>query len=1485
GNAWAELSMKRLIRMAAEGGYAQLAWTTGEQQAERYDLSSKIDAINVGNRVRRTSEVQQYKVLQRGENDFTIIAEPAGTGTGLGFVSFERAQQRVDDLQAREEVPAGRSVELHMPDGGLIQIGVGLDGIIDNVTQNEMKPLEGKPLDEAIGKELADRILKIDRENLPTHLTGVDLKVGGEGMKSFYDKTLRNIVNKVVRKLDKGVKTGETKIDTELDLDPKRMPAVMQRADVHAIDITDQVRMSVLSGQALFSMKSSAFTKWFGDSKVVDENGEPLVVYHGTTADFAEFSPSKANTEADFGAGFYFTNSVDDLLENYAGLGPDLTQKIERKAERLAQEQDKEYDDPEIRAQAMRALMTNEGATMPVYLRMENPLVVGGSNETFLDFEQEYDEEADEYGEEGGTLVELILALRFEAEYAGANAEQAISGLLESGIDGGLRASEAIQILFGDEELGYAEGDEGQPISKEIIRDALRAAGFDGVIDNTVDEKFGSQRVGGMVGMDEDTVHYIAFEPEQIKSAIGNRGTYDSSANITFALKGDVKSLGEDAQFLKSFDEKTGGEKGGALETLREWRDRMRDGKAQRMEIKLIDEFAGILHMEEELGIKRGGYMSVRLAAGVDVIIRSALDNAVPTWHTDEDGGHSVKMDEGSKGLTEILSPLTSAELLHSFERYLVANRSRRLIKEGKEKLVSREEIAAVLKDVRKKGQYKLFVKVQKELDTYKSKILDFAQEAGLIDPVSRKLWEKHDHIPFYRVLAKHDKNGAFAKLGSVGKVIHYQRGSTAKLKPALENIFDNISMLIEASVKNRAMSDVINQFKDSGVVTKVPKMEISTALIPMDQIKAMLKDAGIDISAETEEFLTGIQRMMSLKHTQEGDNVVSMQVKGKKEFYYVHDEGVMGGMEAVGAKNFGWMMKILRAPKRLITLIITRFPGFVFANWFRDMLHSFVLIRYGQTVPVVDSIAGWAEAMYGSQTFKEMMAGGGMFDSGYINTSDPGQTVQAMKRGLMKAGRGNILDSPRKLAKLYLRFTNGAENAARIGIFKKALRKTGSRKQALYEARDIMDFSVRGSSPFLQFFIETVPFLGARIQGLARTGRGFAAESGTERMWVAGRGFMVVLATVALYLNNRDRDEYKALLDYDKHMYYHFFDVFEQGDHYRLPKPFEVGAMFSTVPEIGLEYMLSQESDKGKAVGEALWWVLMEQFNLRPTVQLVTPIYELAVNKNLFTGAPIENYWESQLDASRRYNDRTNKTLVWLAQNMPEDAPDFMRSPKQLEFLLKRYFATLADYSLGIADRMLFSEGAPTPRLDEQFPVTSRFRREPFPKFDKYQEAMYDVLDRAETIYQTIQDLKKDRTPDARAQARRIKETRRALLFARRKMTPTYKQIQLVNKKIVRIHANKNMTPDEKKERLDRLIDRKRNLAERIYKYRPRGEKNPYDDEGNKVERDNEVIWQWLNNKTKREQVDALIGANLPHAATLINDVTIGATKLKDSA
>jgi hypothetical protein len=71
-------------------------------------------------------------------------------------------------------------------------------------------------------------------------------------------------------------------------------------------------------------VRTPEFKAWFGDwdndpenaSKVVDENGEPMVVYHGTSVDFTIFLSGKP-TIAAYGKGFYFTNDKA-FAQNYA---------------------------------------------------------------------------------------------------------------------------------------------------------------------------------------------------------------------------------------------------------------------------------------------------------------------------------------------------------------------------------------------------------------------------------------------------------------------------------------------------------------------------------------------------------------------------------------------------------------------------------------------------------------------------------------------------------------------------------------------------------------------------------------------------------------------------------------------------------------------------------------------------------------------------------------------------------------------------------------------------------------------------------------------------------------------------------------------------------------------------------------------------------------------------------------------------------------
>lgn len=335
--------------------------------------------------------------------------------------------------------------------------------------------------------------------------------------------------------------------------------------------------------------ETAEFKKWFEGSKVVDPDGKPLVVYRGTTADFSTFDRSKANPESDLGAAFYASSSPGDVGVNYAGEGPDLTGKIDQEAERIAQETGREYDDPEVRAEARARWSTHAGATMPLYLAIHNPVILDEwSNGTFLDYEYEappiekksetlyesddgvhielidgewvastdnggndlgefYDledalDEArmnQDVGEPSGKLAEFLEAFREQAHEFHTE-DSAVTDVIEAVMENhpeGASAAELMETIKGVETFSYTSDlESGALVGNEFLRRVFAEVGFDGFVDQTVNTKFGvARKVGAaMAGVDENTIHYVAFEPEQLKSAIGNRGTFDpKDADIT----------------------------------------------------------------------------------------------------------------------------------------------------------------------------------------------------------------------------------------------------------------------------------------------------------------------------------------------------------------------------------------------------------------------------------------------------------------------------------------------------------------------------------------------------------------------------------------------------------------------------------------------------------------------------------------------------------------------------------------------------------------------------------------------------------------------------------------------------------------------------------------------------------------------------------------------------------------------------------------
>jgi hypothetical protein len=179
---WDELTLKRAIKMASDEGYDKIAFTTGKTQAARYDLSKQVQKIIYG---------------QPDEN-------------GL------------------------RRVEAITPTGDKL---LGKKYSISEIEDN-------------VGKEVAEKITKsvgvFDERTGTYSMGGVDLEIGGEGMKGFYDKMLP-------KKLDKLGKQYDVKVNKTM------MNAPGGDVEVWSMDVPAEMKEKVSTqGQPLFQIGAGA---------------------------------------------------------------------------------------------------------------------------------------------------------------------------------------------------------------------------------------------------------------------------------------------------------------------------------------------------------------------------------------------------------------------------------------------------------------------------------------------------------------------------------------------------------------------------------------------------------------------------------------------------------------------------------------------------------------------------------------------------------------------------------------------------------------------------------------------------------------------------------------------------------------------------------------------------------------------------------------------------------------------------------------------------------------------------------------------------------------------------------------------------------------------------------------------------------------------------------------------------------------------------
>ena len=769
----------------------------------------------------------------------------------------------------------------------------------------------------------------------------------------------------------------------------------------------------------------------------------------------------------------------------------------------------------------------------------------------------------------------------------------------------------------------------------------------------------------------------------------------------------------------------------------------------------------------------------------------------------------AFQMVEGEGSFYDIFEGYDRNQL-KEWELWAAANRAKRLKTEDRENLFSQKDIDTVLRAAERNGTAAQYKETLAKWTKFNRKILDLAEQSGVLDPQKRAGWDRDDYVPFFRFDDEADTNdlqndAVNIKNGLMNQGLNIKRleGGEGKINP-LESMVSQLTTMVDRSFKNEAMRRIARDNAELGTMVEVTPSA-----------------ANIELASNPDK-----------------SELIKVYDGGKARVFQVKDPMLLRSIGGLGGYKLDKMAQAFAIPKQVLTRSVTIDPGFMIANAFRDMLASSVqfpnapnpLLNIAKAMKYIGGGLASEGTGIESESFAEskqslmkIMASGGLAIGDFYGTGQSDNIRSDLGR---INSMNTTLNTPDKIEAFYkdnLDFAAGTvknlwnkwnrvgqtfEQASRINVFEGALANGETHAEAVSQAADVLNFSMRGDFWLIKHIVNSYPFMNARLQGLNVLGR--SLRDNTQH--VLTRGGSVAAATVALYMINQDNEEYEDLPDYDKDLYWHFF---VGGEHFRLPKPFEIGTAFATYPERLVQYSI--EEDKGH---EFLWEKFKDgivtalSFDAFP--QVVKPLVDVISNKDSFRDMKIVSGALENAPPEQQFNIFTSDTSKSIAQSMPEGAPDYLRSPMMVDYLLRGYFASWSSFGAMVLDPYTRDPSLPDrpEKLVSQYPVVKRFFRSDMTT-TKYADLFYDVRGELDNMNREFNGLLENgRTREARDYLNEMG----GFDEARKDIRGYYKKIRAINSQRDLIYMDATLSASRKQQLISKLYEKRNTLFKEAY-------------------------------------------------------------------
>ena len=1065
------------------------------------------------------------------------------------------------------------------------------------------------------------------------------------------------------------------------------LDAEVKKGDTHNYVIFDDSAVEITAKYQ--AIDTPAFRRWFGDSKVVDENGEPLVLYHGGTR---LIGPARVP--------FFMTAERDG-------------------AEWFSQDRG-----------------DGAGEITPVHASIQNPFMLDAAED-----------------------VRAFVRL---AREAGAE----IDATLDETTDGWEFHSPTI--------AEHSDNEGTNPLDLvyvPAVREALERAGYDGVagydtLENT------------------DIRVFVALRPEQVRPVGGD-------AEARFQMIGDGASRAEgrmtpeDRALVERHLAPASGGRASRLLSAEFRQDIDQNGLGDALVTQIVNALNPIFSYE-----KRASGGTIRDASvSAAKMAEFAMNDTGRTWSMahvgplryDENEGVPLSV-EGGKGLFDIFKYLSDPDTYDRFRLYAAARRGERLMAEGRERNLTPEAIERGLELADERGTHtgetRRFRQIFDDYQEFNKALLEgMGVATGLLSQEEVDLFTEHmDYVPFYREIEEGETpSGPWLRkmINRPDPQIRALEGGEQRVADLMDNVVRNAMAITRAGMRNVTMQRIFDL-------------------------------------AET----LGEGRIVSEGSADEG--VLTYRVRGREVKFTVDDPALV---TAVAAMKPEQLTAIHRAAASITSFFrngIVSMPAFMLRNLVRGTTAGFV--QTGQnlrlrTLHKNNPIAGLVRSLRSDRSIRELKAISG---TGAYTFGGPTADIGAKLRRKAGASREAMPIATVKAVWEGLEYVGEAtELADRDSIYRNLLDQGATKAEAAYQAMNLINYSRKGAARSLRTFLPVIPFLNARIQGLYRMAE--TQKSGAERRkaltGIAVRGLILTAISMLLREATKDDDRYD---DEPMHRKLNYYIVYSGDTRILIPKAFEFGAVFSTVPELIVDAV---EQDEGARLAEGLTHTALNTFAFNPVPQPVLPLLENIANYNAFTGREIESLRLRNLRPSERFNSSTPHTLraAGRAANL---------SPVMMENLVRGYTGTMGMSLLAGIDAIGRAAGAfpsePTGPFGS-LPIFSEAMRDQFGSMyregpDRSSRWVGDFYEMARDINQTYRHVKSLREAGDVAAAAREYDASRGEMDSRKFVNRKARALSGINREIRSIEAS-DLSPLDKRRELNRLYRLRNEIAETTVK------------------------------------------------------------------